>query len=295
MTTDNFTAPDWIALDQLAVISVSGADRIAFLQGQLTNDVTRLHDGVAMRAGWCTPQGRLLSTPLLLSVGETIYMIVQADEIERLFKRLKLYVLRSKVQLNICSQWRVAGSISEAAAPDNTLAQAELPIGDVGILQTLHLPPTRRIALVPAESDLAQSSLWWAATIVAAEAWVLGPAIEQFVPQAINLELTAGVSFSKGCYTGQEVVSRIEHIGKPSRRAALFTIGSRVDLPPMSPVTSVEGEEIGCVILSAQTETSTVALVQLPAAIAKNDDIAHVRFAGTVARRLLLPYDYQRL
>ena len=100
MTDANSTVGTLSCLSSLALITVSGADRFTFLQGQLTNDITKLGDKL-MPAGYCSPKGRLLATPRLFQNGETIDMIVAASNADYLVKRLRMYVLRSKVTLSL--------------------------------------------------------------------------------------------------------------------------------------------------------------------------------------------------
>ena len=108
MTDANSTVGTLSCLSSLALITVSGADRFTFLQGQLTNDVTRLGNEL-MPAGYCSPKGRLLATPRLFQEGDTIGMIVAASNADYLVKRLKMYVLRSKVTIERAADREVAG------------------------------------------------------------------------------------------------------------------------------------------------------------------------------------------
>ena len=113
MTDANSTVGTLSCLSSLALITVSGADRFTFLQGQLTNDVTKLGNEL-MPAGYCSPKGRLLATPRLFQEGDTIGMIVAASNADYLVKRLKMYVLRSKVTIERAADREVAGFVGSA-------------------------------------------------------------------------------------------------------------------------------------------------------------------------------------
>lgn len=107
-----------VALPDLAVLQAQGADAGAFLQGQLTNDVTHLADGQACLAGYCTAKGRLLATMVIWhdagAETPTYWMLVRADLAQALAKRLTMFVLRAKVKLQVSSR-TVAGQFLPAA------------------------------------------------------------------------------------------------------------------------------------------------------------------------------------
>lgn len=146
MTDANSTVGTLSCLSSLALITVSGADRFTFLQGQLTNDVTKLSNGL-MPAGYCSPKGRLLATPRLFQEGDTIGMIVAASNADYLVKRLKMYVLRSKVTIERAADREVAGFVG--SAPTN--------LGDGALVFELPcaLPQARIAAALPCGLGLA--------------------------------------------------------------------------------------------------------------------------------------------
>ena len=88
---------------------------------------------------------------------------------------------------------------------------------------------------------------------------VLPPTRETFVPQAVNLELVDGVSFSKGCYPGQEVVSRLQHLGETNRRAAVGILSAEAAAPAGAPVYA-KGEEAGKVVRAVTLGGRTLVL-----------------------------------
>ncbi len=303
MSVLNCTATLACALPQLLVVRVTGEDRVKFLQGQLTNDVTRLEPGTLMTAGWCSPKGRLLTTPRLFADDDGIGMLIEEATSPAILKRLKMYVLRSKVSIEVDDTKKVLGILG---APEGAPIEAfyALTTGTPAVLKELGLPEGRGMVLADASGgsrpqgalgansdDL--SEVFWAASAAAGDPWVFGAAADQFVPQAVNLELAGGVSFSKGCYTGQEVVSRVEHIGKVSRRAAL-AIGATSSAPaPMSEVLDAAGSHAGVVVYAAAVGEKTAALVQLGASEAESASGAYT-IEGVDYRLAPLPYGYVR-
>ena len=245
MTDANSTVGTLSCLSSLALITVSGADRFTFLQGQLTNDVTKLSNEL-MPAGYCSPKGRLLATPRLFQESDTIGMIVAASNADYLVKRLKMYVLRSKVTIELAADREVAGFVG--SAPTNLGDGAlvfELPCALPQARIAAALPSGLGLAIVPKGTACAGSEpLWWAACAAAGQSWVFGETAERFTPHAVNLDLIGGISFNKGCYTGQEVVSRIEHIGKTNRRTVLLAANDPLELAPGTDLTDDQGQAV---------------------------------------------------
>lgn len=273
-----------------------------FLQGQLTNDVRRLAPGALMTAGWCSPKGRLLAAPRLFVDGDAVGMLIDAANAAQLVKRLRMYVLRSKVEITVDEARRVLGIVGDAdgACAADALVYP-LSSGRPEVLEALGLPAGRAVAVLPAGAEAPagteDSSAFVAASAAAGDPWVAGKAIDAFVPQAINLELTGGVSFTKGCYTGQEVVSRVEHIGRVSRRAVLLISDENVEascMPaPMTEIRDAEGNPAGTVVYAAGAGARAAAFAQVAADVA-------LAAAGAFAiedrtwRMAPLPYGYER-
>ena len=283
MTQTTYSTP----LTQLAVLRLTGEDTASFLQGQLTNDVTKVTADTLLTAGWCSPRGRLLTVFRVVKSGDDFLLIVPADDIEAVMKRLRMYILRSRVKVTLDTSLKAVGLIGEAPAPCFTQTS-----GTEAALTALGLPAGRALALVPADEtpkdDATLESLYWAASAAAGDVFVFLPVKDQFVPQGINLELTGGVSFTKGCYTGQEIVSRVEHIGKTPRRAALY----RADkcLPAGTVVQTAAGEEAGTVIYGGTAPQGAAMLIQVA-----NDTVGKpLTFEGMTLTPLSLPYTYER-
>lgn len=294
MTDANSTVGTLACLSSLALISVSGADRFTFLQGQLTNDVTKLGDSL-MTAGYCSPKGRLLATPRLFQMGEAVGMIVAASNAEYLVKRLKMYVLRSKVTVELAADREIAGFIGKAPAglPADALV-FELPCARPEARIAAALPEGLGLAVL-AKGSVAcgcSEALWWAACAAAGEPWVFAETAERFTPHAVNLDLAHGVSFSKGCYTGQEVVSRIEHIGKTNRRTALFAINKPVELPPGTDLKDEAGNAVATVVYASALADRTLLLAEVSAELAQSG-AALTTDTGEL-HRLPLPYGWTR-
>jgi hypothetical protein len=280
-------------LDSLAVVRFSGADALSFLQGQLTQDMLG-EKGRLLAAGYCSPRGRLIATPRLvvLDDGSVLTAFPKAG-LDAILKRLRMYVMRSKVTITQCDDMAVLGFVG--AAPESFAGAAVYRQGSAApaALIAAALPAGRAMAFVDRGAipeGCTDESFYWLASIAAGDPWVFESTREQFVPQAINLECVGGVSFTKGCYTGQEIVSRVEHIGKTARRAALFAANAELDAEPGADVLE-DGAPAGLVIQSATRSGRTLMLVQV--------DLDHLQsrnlsFASEALHPLHLPYPYER-
>ncbi len=276
-------------LSSLAILRLSGEDAAGFLQGQLTNDVTKLASDALLTAGWCSPRGRLLTVFRLVKDGDDILIILPADDLEAAMKRLRMYILRSRVRLTKETTLAVVGLVGGASMETAGRVFAQTS-GAPEALAALGLAEGRALALVAAEDAPANTdeSLYWAASAAAGDAFVFVAVKDQFVPQAINLELTDGVSFTKGCYTGQEIVSRVEHIGKTPRRGALYA--TEKPLPAGTVLTDASGAESGIVIYGAAAPKAAALFLQLP-----NEQLGKPLAAnGLTLTPLPLPYSYER-
>jgi len=262
-----------VPLDHLAVIEANGADAVDFLQGQLTQDVKKLGDADAQLAGYCTAKGRMLASAVIwrprVADGEVprVLAMVDASLAESLRKRLSMYVLRAKVTLSV-APLRVAGvwgggDASALHAVEGTpsaeaWSRTELPngtwiaapsaqggprwwwIGSAEQMQQLG-------EVLPSSADVDLIHAWRAADIVAGLPWIVSATQDLFVPQMINFELVGGVSFTKGCYPGQEVVARSHYLGKLKRRMFAGRLAQAADADALVGADIFqEGEEQPC-------------------------------------------------
>ena len=249
--------------------TVGGTDATTFLQGQLTNDVVKLSVGQQQRTGYCTPKGRLLATLLQWRIDDhSVGHLMPTALVAQTVKRLRMYVLRSQVSfsdnatplqvMGLWGRWTAAGrdalsgnDRSGVIALDGSawlIAESACPVlgARVWLVGTQEAIATG-MATISGVGMLSESA-WQFSEIQNAQAWVWSATVEAFVPQMINFEVVGGVSFTKGCYPGQEVVARSQYLGKLKRR--IF----RVDLPALPPDVATPDELIGRDIWSvAQT------------------------------------------
>ena len=230
-------------LKDRALISVSGPDAEHFLQNILTTDLDVLTPGQAKPGALLSPQGKILFDFLISRAGENAFRLeCRADISDDFVRRLTLYKLRAKVEIAKADQALVTVAWGDESTPsqsDSTAADTRFANGTV----------TRCYGQADERSDLAA---WQASRIASGIAesgsdYQLGDAF----PHDVLLDETGGVGFKKGCYVGQEVVSRMQHRGTARRRVLIVQAG--LPLPAAGTELTVEGRPVGTLGSNAGT------------------------------------------
>lgn len=213
------SAPLSFTLPDLCVLQFQGADAVSFLHAQVSNDLEHLAADQACIAAYCTAKGRSLATMLLWrEQDETVFALVRRDLSEALIKRLRMFVLRSKVTISL-SELQVYGVAD--SSPAQSVWSVQRDGTDTLIQAPGELNGLRRFWRVsPLQNAAAQASegRWESADILAGLPWIGAATQDLFIPQTLNLDLIGGINFKKGCYPGQEVVARSHYRGTIKRR-----------------------------------------------------------------------------
>jgi folate-binding protein YgfZ len=258
-------------LSHFGLISVTGEDAATFLQGQLTNDIHQVTDTLSQLSAYCTPQGRALATFFITKRQGTYYLSVARDLLEPTLKRLRMYVLRSKVALEDAS-----GSLVHFgfAAPDGDRQLVDIlgkaPANPYDTVQVQNLTIMRQPAPIPRFKILGElddaRKLWERLNVNAAcvgrSSWeyfnvmsgvpmVTLASKEAWVPQMMNMHLINGISFTKGCFTGQEVVARLKYLGKSKRQMYRISIPHCFTPPATGTTLASAGDAEAGTILNA--------------------------------------------
>lgn len=232
-------------LSTRGLLKVSGEDAVAFLQGQVTNDVKLLGGSNSQFAGYCTAKGRLLALFFAFSVDGAIYLQLNRALTESIMKRLKMYVLRSKVTISDESQTIRLGVAGKNAQALLAKFFPTLPTEAYALVRhennvLIRLPSQTPMFEVMLEENQAINFAQTTATestFIAEDAWnwleiqagipdISPETQEAFVPQMVNLDALGGINFKKGCYTGQEIVARTHYLGTVKRRTQLAHIAT---------------------------------------------------------------------
>ncbi len=230
------------ALPDLGFVAVTGTEAQLLLQGQSTGDVRNVTDSHSQLGGMCSPKGRMLVNFRLVRRQDGYLLLLPMDMLEATVKRLKMFVLRSDVQLNDASNELAAiGFLGDRSMQEATEVLGDLPprtdafhqINTLSVIRLLGDKRPRFLAFGPAEKiqplweRLARVAApvgrdaWELTNIRAGEPRILPETADTFVPQMVNYHAIGGVSFTKGCYTGQEVVARMQYLANLKRRMYL--------------------------------------------------------------------------
>ncbi len=243
----------------MGLIRASGVDAPGFLHNLLTNDINGIGPGGARFAGFCTAKGRLLALLLIWRDGDDFLLMLPRDILPAMLKKLSMYVLRSKVKLIDATGERalIGFSAPIAVSPAPTFVGENLPRFGVAAVEggqairlddtrwLLTLDPTTAVSRWQALAATARPvglAAWQWLEIAAGQPRVVAATQEAFIPQMLNMELpaVAGVSFTKGCYPGQEIVARTQYLGKVKRRTFRARLATAV-----APGASVYSPETG--------------------------------------------------
>ena len=256
-----------LRIEHYGLIRVTGSECESFLQRQMTNDVGLATSGRFCLSAYLTPTGRVLANFLVLRHDPGFLLAASSSVAEAFANRLKMYVMRSDVNIEIASDLGIVGIIGEpiVAAMDKLgIKSAPQTAGDlasIGPLTLFRLPgtPPRTTIIGPKErlQELDptpdRTRHWELCDIRAGIPLVESETAEAFTAQAINLDLIDAVSFSKGCFPGQEILARLHYRGKTNRRTVRGIVyGDHAPTPGMS-VNSVEivGSQRGTIVNSA--------------------------------------------
>ena len=225
-------------LSWLGLIEIRGEDKEIFLQGQLTNDINAVSSSLSQLSGLCTPKGRLRTLFSIFSRTGNLYLQLPKPLLADNLKRLKMFVMMSKVELNDASDELIKIGLSGSKAEKHLIdAGYNLP-GEINMV-TEHngislirlsgdIPRFECIGSVSdiknlwqnlqPKAQLLDTSNWRLLDIEAGRPKVFAETNEAFIPQMLNLQVLNGINFKKGCYTGQEIVARMQYLGKLKRR-----------------------------------------------------------------------------
>ena len=322
------------ALSSLAVTVFSGPDALAFLQGQLTNDLAGAAADQARLAGYCTAQGRLLGSGVFFQADANledvpkVLAIMRADILASVIKRLSMFVLRAKVKISQAVALTVSGvtCVASDLAALSEHVKVSLPVkpyqlsrsefgywicapqSNAKTLRWWWIADTQQLGKAQQLIDQLQlepSVSWDLADLEAGLPWIEALTQDLFIPQTVNLDLIDGVSFSKGCYPGQELVARSHYRGTLKRRMAYGFIERTISTSTegadgQSHLTINPGDDVintlddnqacGRVINAVHSEKRTYLLFEAPFTVMDSDSLSLAGYSEIKIEQLALPY-----
>lgn len=297
----------YCTLSHEGILALCGPDANKFLQGQVTCNLNYLSDSQCSLGARCTPKGRMQSSFRIVSVTDG-YLLAMANELlEAQLTDLKKYAVFSKSKLTDESQDWLRLGLNGADDALRSLG-LELPADADSVVRhqellALRLSDGRAELWVPAaQAEAVKAQLaaqlpeaplndWLLAQIRAGIGQVMGSTRELFIPQMINLQAVGGVSFKKGCYTGQEIVARMQYLGKLKRRLYRLELhDSQVPEPATALFSSARASSVGEVVLAARSGTGVELLAVLQDEAALDGHIHLGSAEGSTLSVLDLPY-----
>jgi len=252
-------------LDNITLFKITGADARHFLQGQLTNDINNIIDRWQF-SGYCNPKGRLLALLQLWRHQDDFYALVDSSIADSAIKRLQMYVLRSDVTIEILPQTKCFACFSK----QDIEGLCDTEVGDVTIIDhhQFALSYGRRSLIVDMTGDLSgeKGNRWLNQNIKDGLPALNSNTVELFIPQMLNLDVLNGISFKKGCYTGQEIVARMHYLGKLKQRMYLCDYETNSDsfmrLNPGDKIL-LDDKGVGTIVIAGST--SLLAVIRVDA------------------------------
>jgi folate-binding protein YgfZ len=225
-------------LSQFSLIVVAGGDAATFIQGQFTNDVKKVDEDSSQLSAFCNNKGRMIANFRLFKHQQNYFLSLKSDLVERSISHLQNYILRSQVAVQDISEQLIHLGLSGANATEmlsEFIDNIDEEIDRVShndsyiAIRVAGSKPRYEIFCsvehaktfwekVAAQTDVVNSSSWDFLNIQAGIPFIDASSSEEYVPQMANMELINGVSFTKGCYTGQEIVARMHYLGKLKKR-----------------------------------------------------------------------------
>jgi folate-binding protein YgfZ len=278
------------ALPIWSVLQIAGPDSAKFLQGQLTCDIAAATPAQALPGAHCTPKGRMRSSFLIVQRADDSYWLrtrsdISADAATALGK----YIVFSKAKIAPQTQLLAIGLSGPGAAAAIAAFAGKAPQGMNAVIQTVGGVIVQRDAVgqrfeawLPADAAetlwrwcgdfLPVSSTFWRwREIVDGLASVTAPTVESFIPLMLNYDQIGAISFTKGCYTGQEIVARTHYRGQVKRHL----VRAEVQAPPPAPGTSLtdaNGRAIGEIVEAVQRGDGSSELLAVVASAANGDE-----------------------
>ncbi|MFK7955500.1 MAG: folate-binding protein YgfZ [Lysobacterales bacterium] len=207
-------------VSEYRVLAVAGSDATAFLQAQFTCDLNALDEESACAGALLNPKGKVLAMGYLLPQPGHWLLLVHPSVAEQTATHLSRYILRAKVEID-SSPWSAVGVMPETDSAEDHANDnfSRLPARSANLFL---LPDGRQVGVSKTEADTRHLAVWRQWDLRAGMVSVDNAIQERFIPQMLGLDVLGAVSFSKGCYPGQEIVARARHLGRVKRGLALL-------------------------------------------------------------------------
>ncbi|GHC20424.1 tRNA-modifying protein YgfZ [Kushneria pakistanensis] len=304
-----------VSLDDRVVLEVRGPDSEKFLQGQTSASTAHATSTIAPPTVFCTPKGRAIANAQLIKAApECYWLLLERSIADALHQHLAKYAAFYKAELTLRDDLTIAGIAGQHTLETLGAQIPELPQAGWGVrvrvdeelaitrhphdmTRLILIAPEERLATLcqtmSAELTLAPATLWQRLDIEAGLLWLDELQREKWLPQMFNWEALAGISFKKGCYTGQEVVARAHYRGQVKKRLMRLSMsGDQAPAAGTEVSDAASDKGLGEVVSSAPAGNDHVELL---AVLTLKDDMPALAINGQPAHMLPLPYALERL
>ena len=278
--------------NEIRILRFTGPDAADFLQGQLSQDVSRLPEASGLLAAWCNAKGRVIALGRLIDMGGSIGLALPEDLAEAVMRRIVMYRLRAKFEVEIADDWRSLAVRGDKALQEllksgfSTTGQFHATDQIDGITAVVIRQSDPVLELYGPENllqlkgidavDVLSTDDWDRARIEAGIPIITEQCSELFTPHMLNLDLLDGISFSKGCYPGQEIVARTRYLGATRRRLQRFNLVTSLSGKPGDELSLGENYKARLVTGKNLDVLAVAATDQLPdARLASRQDMAY--------------------
>ncbi len=266
-----------VAVTHLASLKIVGKDAAQFLQGQLTCNIKDLNESNSFFAAFCNNKGRVITTLLILKTADAFLLILPDVLTEKVSAKLQMYVLRSDVQItNITDELAFIGVNSKKKGFLPSLPETNFAVTNADQI-IIKLPLQNDRYLMICSFDRAKvlwkqltdvdgffacdSNSWIYQDISAGLAWLIGATSEEYIPQMLNIDKLGGISFNKGCYTGQEIIARTHYLGKAKRELFLAKCEISAILNATTKIMTSENDQTIGKVVSFQSNSQNILML----------------------------------
>ena len=235
-------------LSPFSLLVIAGDDAASFMQGQFTNDVEAVNEESSQLSAICNNKGRMIANFLLFKHQQNYFLSLKSDLVGQTIKHLQNYILRAHVAIQDVSEQLIHIGVSGEHATNLLspfIKNINPEVGSISFnenyivihVASLHSTKKPRYEIfcsfehatvlwqkVSEQAEVVNSSSWDYLNIQAGIPFIDANSSEEFVPQMANMELINGLSFTKGCFTGQEIVARMHYLGKLKKRCYKINI-----------------------------------------------------------------------
>ncbi len=286
-------------LPETSVLSIHGADTVGFLQGQLSNDIHALDNDRCQWSGYHQPDGRVLAVSLVMLQDNVASLVLPTDIVVDIRDRLSRFVLRADVKFSIdAGLCGLGGPNLAAELPSFPIPEQGCVTRTAGGLLLAGYNRQRILAYGPPDGADWQilndalieepEAVWQLEDIRDGIPQVTADGVGRHTAQMLNLDLIGAISFSKGCYAGQEIIARTQNLGKIKRR--LCRLGSATQIAG-SEVCLANGNKVGEILNRQKSSVDGQLAWEYLAVIRLDQRHADLYTDGTPLIHLALPYD----